>query len=318
MTVLPRNTILQGDALARLRELPSGSVDCVVTSPPYYSLRDFGVDGQIGLEPTVEDWVGALRPVMNELARVLKPTGSLWLNLADTYAQRRQVGVSPKGLFLAPERMLLALAADGWIVRNKVIWAKTNPMPSVAPDRLSATFDFVYFCVRSARAYYFDRDAVREPTPDGDGNTFGRDVGDVWRIPAAQFRGPHFATFPRLIAERPILATCPPRICGACNAPWRTSMRIRRTGQAVRFVRDPYVRRHPVRYRVLRSDPRLVPGCRCHAPTRPGIVLDPFFGAGTVGLVAEALGRDWLGIELNPDYVRLANDRIARAAARVA
>ena len=116
-----------------LADLPDSSIDCVITSPPYYQLRDFGVAGQLGLEGSVDGWVDELRLVLNGLTRVLKPSGSLWLNLGDSYSRHAKYGAAPKGLLLAPERLLLALSGDGWLVRNKIIWAKTNPMPTCSP-----------------------------------------------------------------------------------------------------------------------------------------------------------------------------------------
>jgi DNA modification methylase len=311
MTMTPRNTILTGDALTRLRQLRAASVDCVVTSPPYFQLRDYGATGQLGLEPTVAGWVANLREVAREAARVLVPTGALWLNLGDSFSRHPKYGAPVKGLLLAPERLLLALAQDGWLVRTKVIWAKTNPMPSSVTDRLSLTYEVIYFLVRQ-RSYFFDLDAIREPhrsagakrervpqqqPPIGagplaatrgglrraratgePGHPRGKNPGDVWSIATKGFRGAHFATFPPELVRRPILATCPAVVCTACGA-----------GQKVSTGTLP---------------------CDCHAPARRGIVLDTFFGTGTVGLVAQELGRDWLGIELNPAYVRLAQQRL--------
>lgn len=315
MTTLPRNTILTGDALTILRELPTATVDCVTTSPPYFQLRDYGVNGQLGLEPTVHSWVANLRQVCTELVRVLKPSACLWLNLGDSYSRHPRLGAPPKSLLLTPERLLLALVQDGWIVRNRVVWAKPNAMPTSVSDRLATMHESVFLLVRSRR-YFFDLDAIREvhrskvtkPTPatsaiprawvgplagtntglrqakaDGRvGHLHGRNPGDVWTIPTRPFRGAHFATFPPQLLRRPILATCPRTVCTACGAGFRS-----------------------------RADaPR---PCSCNAPTRPGVVLDPFFGAGTVGLVAREHGRDWLGIELNPAFVRLAEERLAEA-----
>src|SRR5215813_2914243 len=135
MTGLQLNTILTGDACAVLRDLPASSVDCAVTSPPYFQLRDYGMRGQLGLEPTVSGWVADLRQVCREVARVLVPTGSLWLNLGDSFSRHPKYGAANKSLLLCPERLLLALSQDGWIVRNKLIWAKTNPLPSSVSDR---------------------------------------------------------------------------------------------------------------------------------------------------------------------------------------
>lgn len=325
MNQLPRNTILVGDAAGRLRELTEGSIDCVITSPPYFQLRDYGVTGQLGLEPTVTAWVTDLRTVLTEVARVLKPTGALWLNLGDSFSRHHRYGGPPKGLLLAPERLLLALAEDGWLVRNKVIWAKTNPMPSSITDRLTLTYEVVYFLVRSPR-YFFDLDAIREPhrskpkprrattgppsrpdwagplaatrnglrqaRSDGrSGHPAGKNPGDVWHVATHGYRGAHFATFPEELIRRPLLATCPETVCTACGRPWQ---------------RRPSLRQHS---NVHRRSGQLVP-CGCNAPTMPGVVLDPFFGTGTVGALAQRHGRDWVGIELNPAYVRLAHDRL--------
>ena len=258
---IPRREILLGDALERLRELPASSVDCCVTSPPYMGLRDYFTDGQLGLEPTVDDWVQNLRAVFSEVARVLKPAGSLWLNLGDSFSRHAKYGAPPKGLLCSPERLLLALAEDGWIVRNKVIWAKPNPLPTSITDRLTLTYEVVYLLVRSPR-YFFDLDAIREPhrsrsgrkegapiekrpdwagplagkqdglrrarDPDQPGHELGKNCGDLWTIPTRGFRGPHFATFPPELIRRPILATCPEAVCTRCGVPWKRQVTVKR------------------------------------------------------------------------------------------
>jgi site-specific DNA-methyltransferase (adenine-specific) len=313
MMTLPRNTILTGDAATVLRSLPDASVDCVITSPPYYQLRNYGVVGQLGLEPTVDDWVAGLGQVFAEVSRVLKPAGALWINLGDSFSTHGRYGAPPKGLLLAPERLMLALARDGWLVRNKVIWAKPNPMPSSVGDRLSLTYEVVCLLVRSRR-YWFDLDAIREPhrsrsarqarssvgpAPEWigplagrhsglqraravglPGHPLGKNPGDIWTIATAGYKGAHFAVFPRALVRSPLLATCPERVCARCGLAWRD----------------------------------LQPACSCAAAAVPGLVLDPFFGTGTVGLVAQEHGRDWLGIELNPVFVRLAEQRLRQSA----
>jgi site-specific DNA-methyltransferase (adenine-specific) len=309
MRIQPRDTILQGDAAEQLANLPSGFVDCVLTSVPYYLQRSYEVDGQIGLEPSVDEWVQRLRAVFGEVARVLKPTGALWLNLADTYSRRHASGAHAKSLLLGPERLALALLESGWVIRNRCVWRKQAPMPSGVTDRLDTTYDTVYFMTRSPR-YFFDLDAVREPMTNAGGPALGRNPGDVWNLPKAKFGGGHFATFPERLVELPLLATCPAKVCQACGAPWKTRTTKEYIGRPVQFQRDRFVRRHPVRYRVIRRNPKLIPGCSCQAPTRPGLILDPFYGSGTVGAVAERHGRDWLGIELNPSYRDLAWQRI--------
>ena len=343
----PRNTILIGDATEKLRTLSAASVDCMVSSPPYYLLRDYHVVEQLGLEDTVEEWVRRMRAVMAEVARVMKPTGSAWLNLGDAYSRHAKYGAPRKSLFLAPERLALALIEDGWIVRNRVIWAKTNPMPTAVADRLTTTYDVVFLLTRQER-YYFDLDAIREPHtstvspgqrpakderpdwfgPHGGaneglrlahpggipGNLVGKNPGDVWPLPTASYRGAHFATFPPQLVRRPILATCPRKVCITCERPWssgpgHTYVLGKRTPAG---AADRRIRRYPGRWQVLRQPGPLEPTCECGGPSRPGLVLDPFFGSGTVGLVAEELGRDWLGIELSPDYAELAWERLGR------
>jgi DNA modification methylase len=341
---VPPNTILVGDATEQLRTLAPGSVDCVITSPPFYMLRNYGAVGQIGLEETVHEWVERLRAVMAEVARVLVPTGSAWIDLGDSYSRHPRYGAPAKSLLLAPERLLLALSEDGWIVRNKVIWAKSNPMPASVGDRLTCSHDSVYFLTRQA-GYHFDLDAIRVPhtsaqgrpgrevpnhrpewagplagsnsglhraRPDGvPGHLLGKNPSDVWRLPTASYRGAHFATFPEALVERPLLATCPLKVCTGCRTPWkRSSGAVVVHGQRRPAGRDRHVRRYLGNWRTLHKAGPVRSGCGCKAPTRPGLVLDPFFGTGTVGVVAERHNRDWLGIELNPDYVRLAQQRL--------
>ena len=286
---LPVGNILVGDVRHRLSELPADSVDTIVTSPPYFRLRNYANNEQIGLERHVDQWVDELTLVARGLKRVLKPTGSLWLNLGDTFSRHPGDGARPKSLVMAPERLALRLVADGWVLRNKVIWAKTNPMPTSVKDRLSCTWEVVYFFTKSER-YHFDLDAIRVPhrstraagkkrterpawsvptewrgpssgsnsgldrlkSAGSSGHPLGKNPGDVWNIATANYRGPHHAVYPLKLAEIPILATCPPH----------------------------------------------------------GVVLDPFMGSGTTAIAAEKNGRQWIGIELNPDFAAQAIHRI--------
>lgn len=327
----PRNQILAGDALQRLNELPDGWVDQIVTSPPYFRLRDYSTPGQLGLEDTVEDYVATLRACVAAMRRVLTATGTLWLNLGDSYSLHPSQGAARKSLLGVPERVVLALIEDGWTVRNKIVWAKANPIPTSVTDRLSTTHEVVYVLASSSR-YYFDLDAIRQPHrtpapqhtrptraghpskrsvtgwlgPNGDsddglaalkargmvGHPLGKNPGDVWRISPSHFRGAHFATYPEALVRPMIHAGCPHLRCSRCRAPYTHT--LVRTGTTAT--------REPER-----------PTCRCNSPPEPGLVLDPFLGSGTTGVVAAALGRDWLGIELKPEYIRLAEARIAEA-----
>jgi site-specific DNA-methyltransferase (adenine-specific) len=325
---LPRNQVLIGDARRELAGLPEASVDMVLTSPPYFRLRDYQVSGQLGLEHSVTDWVANLRTVARELARVLTPTGSFWLNVGDSYSLHARQGAKPKSLLFGPERLALALIADGWRVRNKIVWQKANPMPSSVRDRLNCTWEALYVFVPHEH-YFFDLDAIRVPHqslplkprpgvtrpmrreawrgPNGDdasglsamkaqgrvGHPLGKNPGDVWTVASSNYRGAHHATFPVSLAMRTIAAGCPEARCTACRQPWQRTT-IRGLGTAA-----------------IRGS--LGPSCRCGAPREPGLVLDPFMGAGSTALAAEQLGRDWLGVELNPDFAGLAERRIREA-----
>jgi DNA modification methylase len=303
--------VLVGDALDQLRTLPTASIDLVLTSPPWFALRNYDVEGQIGLEESVDEWVNRLRVVMIEIRRVLVPTGSVWLDLGDTYSRHSRSGAPAKSLLLSPERLALAMLEDGWILRNKQIWWKTNPMPDAVQDRLTNTYDIVFHFTKKAQ-YFYDLDAIRIPH---DGNLVGKNPGDVIRLPAANYRGAHFATFPEQLVERPILASCPLRVCTKCGLPW-TRGRVESIilgNRKPASQPDRFVRRYSGSWITLRQPGPLLPGCACNASTRPGLVLDPFFGTGTVGAVAQRLGRDWLGIEINPEYAELAWRRIGRS-----
>jgi site-specific DNA-methyltransferase (adenine-specific) len=323
----PRRELLHGDASEVLRDLPTGSIDTVVTSQPYLLLRNYQVRGQIGAEQHVDDWVSALREAARECARVLVPTGTLWLNLGDTYSIHSRQGAPRKSLLLGPERVAQALIEDGWTLRNKIVWAKPSTTPTSVRDRLSTKHEVIYLFARQP-SYFFDLDAIRVPHtskprkprptiplidkrpdwlgPNSDddrglaalhaagitGHPLGKNPGDVWTIGVSRYRGAHFATYPIQLVDRILRAGCPERRCIACRRPWVHP--LKRSG--------PNAERMP-----------LVPTCSCRADSEPGLVLDPFIGSGTTAVTAEALGRDWLGIDLNPDYLSLAEARIKAA-----
>ncbi|MDQ2838347.1 MAG: site-specific DNA-methyltransferase [Actinomycetota bacterium] len=326
-----RNQILVGDATEQLSKLSDASVDMVLTSPPYFRLRDYDHPGQLGLENSVDEWVLALRGIARQVQRVLVPTGTFWLNVSDTYANHPRQGAAPKSLLLAPERLALVMLEDGWLLRNKVVWQKANPMPSSVRDRLTCSWEALYVFTKQP-SYFFDLDAIRQPHtsrhhgridpqhirprereswrgPNGDdasgldalkargiiGHPLGKNPGDVWRIASSNYRGAHHATFPVALAERAILAGSPEARCTRCRSPW--------TRQLIRAV-DGAATRSCLR-----------PSCKCAVASEQAVVLDPFFGAGTTAVAAEQLKRDWLGIELNPDFAELAETRIRQARA---
>jgi site-specific DNA-methyltransferase (adenine-specific) len=324
-TDIPRNRIVIGDALDQLRRLPNASVDSVITSPPYFRLRDYGADGQIGLEAHVEDWVEQLIAISAEVHRVLVPTGSYWLNLGDTYSSHPSQGAQRKSLLMAPERLALRLRESGWIIRNKIVWAKPNPVPSSIPDRLNCTYEVIYVLTKQP-TYFFDLDAIRQPHrsassvreekpkatdrekwrgPNGMaatglqtlkaqgrvGHPLGKNPGDVWTIAPGGYRGAHHAIFPLALAERMVAAGCPEARCTRCRLPWKRRLIRALGGTATRGA--------------------LAPTCNCKTANEPGLVFDPFIGSGTTAVAAGNLGRDWLGIELNPQFAAVAHGRIA-------
>lgn len=381
-----RNRILIGDVLDMLASLPDESVHCVVTSPPYWGLRDYGVAGQIGLEPTIDEYLARMVAVFREVRRVLRRDGTLWLNMGDSYAgswgaQGRQgksgelagrsgcaarliaaaakresgtsslsqtPGLKAKDLVGQPWRLALALQADGWWLRSDIIWAKPNPMPSSVTDRPGVAHEYVFLLTKSAK-YFYDAEAVRVPAADvtikdrvdtgrfradrgfpgapsagggrlGDRNT--RSLRSVWTIPVGGFPGAHFATFPPALVEPCIKAGTSQRgVCAQCGAPW---------GREVDkvFVRQQDVSEERAYHRPGSLDPSSGwagtprgtthttttgwrPGCTCATrETRPAVVLDPFLGSGTTALVALTMGRDFVGIELNPEYAAMAQRRI--------
>lgn len=327
-TALPRNRIIVGDALDRLRQLPGNSVDCVATSPPYFRLRDYSSDGQLGLEQHVGDWVDQLETISREVRRVLVPTGTFWLNLGDTYSGHARQGAPRKSLLLAPERLLLRLQAAGWLVRNKVVWSKPNAMPISVTDRLACSYEVIYVLAKQP-TYFFDLDAIRVPHrssattrtrppqkrsdraswlgPNGLGDNglaamkarglvghpLGKNPGDVWTIATGGYRSAHHAIFPLALAERMIAAGCPEARCISCRLPWKRRVLRALGGTATRSA--------------------LAPTCGCEAGSEPGLVCDPFMGSGTSAVAAQKLGRDWLGIELNRQFTSVARERVAKA-----
>jgi site-specific DNA-methyltransferase (adenine-specific) len=320
--VTPRNTVIEGDAASVLARLAPASVDAVVTSPPYFRARDYDAGaGELGQEDDVEAWVADLRSVSAEIARVLAPTGSYWLNVGDLYSRHLRLGAPPKSLLLGPERLVRGLLADGWLVRNRVAYVKTTPLPSPVADRLTNSWEYIFHLVRQPQ-YFYDLDAVRRPlrtkprrpgssaqatdhlgelsgpraglarmaAQGRSGHPLGANPGDVWTLPPGRAVGGHRATFPEALVRRPILATAPRHVCMACDRPWRRSAR------RVTFLAG-------------KPQPRPFVPCACHAPTRPGLVLDPFAGSGTTLKVARELGRDALGVELSAEFAALARNR---------
>jgi len=262
--------VIVGDCRKVLATLPENSVHCAITSPPYWGLRDYGVEGQIGAENEIEDYVVDLVAVFREVRRILREDGSLWLNIGDSYtsgnrgwrqADKKNAargmsyrppnpkGLKDKELIGVPWRLALGLQADGWYLRSDIIWYKPNCQPESVKDRPTRSHEHVFLLTKS-QDYYYDHEAVKEPTLEP--GTL-RQRRDVWAINTESSKEAHFAMFPPSLV----------RVCMEAGSP------------------------------------------------RGGLVLDPFFGAGTVGVVALQADRKCLGIELKPEYADIARSRIA-------
>ena len=310
----PTATIITGDARAALDWLEPGSVHAIVTSPPYWRQRDYGHPDQLGQEPTAAEYVDHLVAVLEAAGRGLRPGGALWLNLADTYHRGELAGI--------PWRVALALQAAGWKLRQDIIWHKPAPMPESARDRCTRAHEYLFLLRRPGPAF-FDAWAIAEPATTGG----TRHPRSVWRIPHGGYPGAHFATMPMILVRRCLEATVPALACPACGAGYQRIVARTRTptrpgvssktyaaagGARTTGNRDP--RRHVTTTRTIGH----AAGCDCAAADAvPGLVLDPFAGAGTVPAVAVGLGRHAVGVELNPEYAALAVDRIRAACPAV-
>ena len=303
--------ILVGDVFDRLADLPDDSVDCVVTSPPYWGLRDYGVEGQIGLEATMSDHINKMVWVFEAVRRVLKPTGTLWVNYGDAYATTpngkthltgdkrvrsdkddrtftdkpvntaAQSGLPSKSLLMLPARLAIALQDAGWLLRSEIIWAKPNPMPESAKDRPTQAHEKIFLFSKSAR-YFYDADAVKEPARYGEPNS-----------PHA-IKSPYGQGYTR-------------RAASSAGSNGRIVIEGRNLRNVWTIPSSPFPDAHFATFPPALAERCIKAGCPAG-----GHVLDPFGGAGTTGLVAARLGRSATLIELNPEYAKIARRRIAR------
>ncbi len=300
--------ILTGDARDKLTEIGADSVHSVITSPPYWGLRDYNVAGQLGLEPTIDAYIANMARVFADVRRVLRDDGTLWLNMGDAYAQGATGathnrdgdgggltswkgergatmgnGLKPKDLIGQPWRLAFALQADGWYLRSDIIWAKPNPMPESVTDRPTKSHEYLFLLSKRER-YYYDADAIREPAE------YGRAAG------AAAFRSANY--------QNNRSHENSSHVTGGAAIPG--------DGEGGRNKRDvwtiatqPYPDAHFATFPEALVRPCILAGCPVD-----GTVLDPFMGSGTVGKVAHDEGRQFIGVELNPEYVALAKRRI--------
>jgi DNA modification methylase len=304
--------IYTGDARTVLAPLPERSVQMCVTSPPYFGLRDYNVEGQIGLEPTVDEYVSALVDVFREVRRVLKDDGTCWVNLGDSYATKRAEDIKPKDLMGVPWTVALALRADGWYLRQDIIWHKTNPMPESSTDRCTSSHEYLFLLSKSAR-YYYDHNAIKEPMKDVSLARLSQpNVMDQKGGPKDSLDGnrSHRKTL-RNQAERLIK-----------HEKWKDRFEgwdeyDKSLGRNKRSVWEVAI--HPLKDAHFATfPPKLIEPCILAGSKEGDTVLDPFGGSGTTGLVSDRLNRDAILIDLNPKYVDMARKRIAKDAPMLA
>jgi len=373
--------ILQGDVLKRLVEIPDETFDTIISSPPYWGLRDYGVDGQLGLEPDFRDYLKIMAQIMTELKRVLKNTGTCWINLGDTYAgsgkgagfdgdsketwrfdtkPNLMESITAKSRFGIPERFYINCIDDGWIARNHIPWYKSNAMPSSVKDRFTNKWESVFFFAKSQK-YYFNLDAVREKTITeskpfnirvrenitghaqaklgdkswtateeemsrynkdgtkrytneklGHRNGLGKSTLDKKQDNTKGVDGkpiPMYAGFNERWNNRSqdqfTKRKLEMRSDGGDHDSCMNDPRGKNPGDVFFINPKPFAEAHFATFPV--ELPLKILKCACPPD---GIVLDPFFGAGTVGVAAEMLGLQWCGIELNEEYITIARNRL--------
>jgi DNA modification methylase len=319
------NTIVQGDCAETLKLLPDKSVDMCITSPPYYMLRDYGIAGQVGIEETPELYIERLITVFNEVCRVLKDTGTLWVNIADSYGRANRGTANTgkintkhnyhhnqfpmagntlqsKTLTGIPFRFALAMINAGWILRQDIIWAKTSCMPESVKDRFCKSHEYMFFFAKQQN-YYFNHEAALEKAVSYDGRDERRNSDYLIKTQNRK-EGTKRNVYPqkRGYAGKPDETGLLPQHHGA-NIVY-TAMRTKRDVWTINP--EPSGEKHYAMFpQALIRTPVL---CGC---PKGGIVLDPFIGSGTTAIVAKKLGRNYVGCELNPEYIKIAKKRIA-------
>lgn len=302
--MLELNKIYNMDCLEGLKQLPDNSINCCVTSPPYWGLRDYGVEGQIGLEKTPEEYVANMVEVFREVKRVLRKDGTLWLNLGDSYngsggaggdynkgglkegqpkyPGRKVAGLKPKDLVGIPWRVAFALQVDGWYLRQDIIWHKPNPLPESVKDRCTKAHEYIFLLAKSSQ-YYYDNEAIKEDAK-----------------PESEKR--YKSTFHT--GKKEISGQGRPG--NVSNTPGYKKWTGKRNKRSVWTVTvKPFKEAHFATF-----PPDLIKSCILAGCPAGGVVLDPFIGSGTTGMVAAMYQRNFIGFELNSEYCKMAEKRI--------
>ena len=378
---------LERSCIDKIKELEDNSIDCVVSSPPYFGLRDYGVEGQFGLEKTYQDYIANTVKVFETFKPKLKDTATIWWNIGDSYASFRPMGTSdngqyksgltgnryathlklndigrsgktskvpgnhyrgrgkisgclkPKDLLMIPNRVAIALQEAGWYIRSEIVWHKPNPMPESVRDRPTSCHEKIWLITKNKK-YYYDAASIKEPAKDWGsrdrkkGSAFvdgtpgrskqsggkdcnfaekGRNKRNVWTITTKPFRGAHFATFPKDLIEPCIKAGCPEQVCVECKTPYIAIKEkvgeFQRRWSKNNQENSPYEKQGSMQN--IYKDKGYKKDCNCKTDKfESGVVLDPFAGAGTTGLVAKENNRNAVLIELNGEYMAMAKKRI--------
>ena len=381
-------SFLQGDVFDNIKKLEDNSIDCVVTSPPYWGLRDYGVSGQLGLEPTYQEHIQNIVELFRAIKPKLKDSATIWLNYGDSYAatvngtkvkdqiknkvqfagkylidgddrtfrdkpfSTIQGSLKPKDLVMIPNRIAIALQDDGWWIRSEIIWHKPNPMPESVRDRPTSAHEKIWLITKSKK-YYYDANAIREPltsssikrlnqdiknqkgsTRANGGmksngnmkaicNIEGKNKRNVWTVTTKPFKDAHFATFPKDLIEPCIKAGCPEKVCVECGTPYKKNYKRQRIRRDELDPADPRYRPNKYKGGYEEINGKGDAGyqssefigfekdCNCETDKfEGGVVLDPFGGSGTTGIVAQSLNRQAILIELNKNYINIAKKRI--------
>ena len=332
------NKIYCEDCRATMARMPGDFVNCIVTSPPYWGLRDYGVDGQFGLEKTPEEYIAQMVEIFREARRVLRDDGVLWLNLGDSYSSQAgndatkatesgmktgrtgksevlfkggnnkpPAGLKPKDLVGIPWRVAFALQADGWYLRQDIIWSKPNPMPESVKDRCTKAHEYIFLLTKSAR-YWYDADAIREPLKDSSISRLSQNIegqAGSFRIPG-KTNGAMKAVSRKTDKQRGH-----GRKHAGFNDRWDAMSKEEQSANGANkrsvweIATKPFSEAHFATFPPEIPETCIKAGC-----PEGGIVYDPFMGAGTVALVARLLNRNFIGSELNPEYVAIAEKRI--------
>jgi len=360
--------IINNDALSALKDIPDNTVHTVITSPPYWQLRDYFVSNQLGQEATPEEFVKNLVDICREVKRVLRKDGTFWLNIGDGYnnnsgfsraksewqREGRKGGSSDKQSFKHPTiktkdligmpwRVAFALQADGWYLRLDICWEKSNPMPDGAKDRPTKGHEYIFLLTKSPK-YFYDYYAVLEDTdehPDGE-QGFGANVQhgtnrmdqdrsfthygkrnkrSVWKTSVSSFKGDHFATFPTKLIDPCVLAgTSEYGCCVKCGTPWarlfgkeKIKIEEKVSQKSTETYEDIFEGYLPTKdeHKLYLIEKGWEKKCNCDTnEVKPCIVLDPFSGMATTGIVSFKYGQNYLGIELNPEYLEMSKKRL--------